>query len=40
MDEISPYWDIIFGNESEALAFAEMSNWNVNIHIVYLFILL
>ncbi|CAB4441529.1 unnamed protein product [Rhizophagus irregularis] len=28
MDEISPYWDIIFGNESEALAFAEMSNWN------------
>ncbi|GBB90148.1 hypothetical protein RclHR1_01700011 [Rhizophagus clarus] len=28
IDEISPYWDIIFGNESEALTFAEMSNWN------------
>ncbi|RIA80429.1 Ribokinase-like protein, partial [Glomus cerebriforme] len=28
IDEISPYWDIVFGNESEALAFAKMSNWN------------
>ncbi|RIA81421.1 Ribokinase-like protein [Glomus cerebriforme] len=28
IDEISPYWDLIFGNESEALAFAKMSNWD------------
>src|ERR1700722_18353995 len=31
IDKIFPYWDIIFGNESEALAFAKASGWNVNI---------
>jgi len=27
LDEAAPYWDIIFGNESEALAFAEAHNY-------------
>jgi len=27
LDEAAPYWDIIFGNESEALAFGEAHNY-------------
>ncbi|KAG9295923.1 hypothetical protein G9A89_006662 [Geosiphon pyriformis] len=27
MDEVSPYWDIIFGNETEAESFATAHNW-------------
>jgi adenosine kinase len=29
MDQASPYWDIIFGNESEAEAYAEAHNLKV-----------
>jgi adenosine kinase len=29
MLELAPYWDILFGNESEALAFAENNDWEV-----------
>ena len=29
MLEAAPYWDILFGNESEALAFAEANEINV-----------
>ncbi|KAJ3318989.1 hypothetical protein HDU93_003818, partial [Gonapodya sp. JEL0774] len=27
MDEVSPYWDLLFGNESEAEAFAKAHGW-------------
>ncbi len=40
MDIISPYWDLLFGNEIEALTFAKMSNWNVNINIIFFFLFL
>ena len=29
MLEAAPYWDIIFGNESEALEFAKQNGYNV-----------
>ncbi|CAG8510895.1 4129_t:CDS:2 [Acaulospora colombiana] len=30
MSKVAPYWDVIFGNESEAEAFAVSENWKTN----------
>jgi hypothetical protein len=40
IDKNSPYWDIVFGNESEALTFAKASGWNVNINFFFSFLIL